>query len=524
MANNLVVTPDSNFRLLKCPIKLDDHNQITFATVSAQTTYFQSLPYLYDTNMSYIRKDGVLRISTTSSGNSQLTYEDILEYNYLMYQNTHYDTKWFYAYITDIKYINDGCTEVSIQTDYFQTWQFDIVLKNTFIEREHVNDDTIGAHTLPENVELGEYYSNGYNYISDLDTYAYMVCATTNPTATQYNVSTNLGGIPFVGNVYFEKSITDFENLLQSYRNNNHEANIYAVYMIPAIACPETSSGQVTSFTDPMAFSYEYNKPTTLNGYTPKNNKVKTFPYMYLLVSNNNGQSVALKWEHFTTTKAGFTLALIPTIGGNYKLTPNSYEAGAHNEQYALMGGKFPTLSWSKDLFTNWLSSNGVNLGLGIGASALQIIGGVGAITSGAGSPLGVGMVASGLSGVANSVGQIYQHSFDPKSSQGNVNGGDINVAGKRNGFYLYNMSIKYEYAKMIDDYFSAYGYKVNRIGTPHIHARTYWDYLKTINCNLGGNIPNNDLKELCTMFDAGITFWHNSTKFLDYTQTNAIL
>ena len=28
------VTPDSTIRLLKCPIKLDDHNQITFASVS----------------------------------------------------------------------------------------------------------------------------------------------------------------------------------------------------------------------------------------------------------------------------------------------------------------------------------------------------------------------------------------------------------------------------------------------------------------------------------------------------------
>lgn len=524
MNNSMAVTPDSSIRLLRCPLKLDNLNQITFSNLSAQETYFLSLPYLYDNNLSYIRKDGVIRVSTTSSGSGQLTYEDLLTYNYVMYKNTHYENKWFYAYITNIKYINDGCTEISIETDYFQTWQFDIVWKNTFIEREHVNDDTTGSHTIPEDVETGEYYSNGYEYIDDLDDFGYMVCATTNPDTTQRNVSTNLGGVPYVGNVYYEDSIVDLQNLLQSYVNNHHEDNIYAVYTIPKIATLETTSGQVDNMAGPIVYDYEYDKPTTLNGYTPKNNKLKTFPYMYALISNNNGQSVVLKWDHFTTAKADFSLACIPCIGASIKLTPNSYEGGSHNEQYSIMVGKYPTLSWSKDLFTNWLSSNAVNLGVGLGASALQIVGGIGAIGTGAGSVLGTGMLASGLSGIANSVSQVYQHQFDANSFRGNVNGGDINVCSERNGIYIYKMSIKYEYAKMIDDYFSAYGYKVNRVGTPHIHVRTNWDYLKTINCNLGGNIPDQDLKSLCNMMNVGMTFWHNTANFLNYSATNTII
>ena len=126
------VTPDSTIRLLKCPIKLDDRNQLTFSSTAEQLTYFQSLPYLTDANMTYIRKDGVIRVGTNSSS---VDYEDLLQYNYVMYQNTHYDSKWFYAYITDVKYINDGCTELSIETDVFQTWSFDATFKQSFIER-----------------------------------------------------------------------------------------------------------------------------------------------------------------------------------------------------------------------------------------------------------------------------------------------------------------------------------------------------------------------------------------------------
>ena len=36
------------------------------------------------------------------------------------------------------------------------------------------------------------------------------------------------------------------------------------------------------------------------------------------------------------------------------------------------------------------------------------------------------------------------------------------------------------EYLKCCDDYFSMFGYKVNRLGTPHLHVRTYYDYCKT--------------------------------------------
>ena len=42
-----------------------------------------------------------------------------------------------------MRYINDGMTEIAIQTDAFQTWQFDITFKQSFVEREmlSVSDD-----------------------------------------------------------------------------------------------------------------------------------------------------------------------------------------------------------------------------------------------------------------------------------------------------------------------------------------------------------------------------------------------
>lgn len=65
--------------------------------------------------------------------------DNIQQYNYCMYKNNSYSDKWFYAFITDMKYENDDMTLVFIKTDVFQSWQFSLNWKASFIEREMIN-------------------------------------------------------------------------------------------------------------------------------------------------------------------------------------------------------------------------------------------------------------------------------------------------------------------------------------------------------------------------------------------------
>ena len=143
------VTPDTNLKLIKLDNELDSSNQLTFSNVQAQTTYFLGLTGLNVDYFTYQRKDSIIRYPAH--------IVTILEYNYVMYQNEHYDSKYFYAFITDMKYINDSMTEITIKTDVFQTWQFDFEIKKSFVERETVADDTVGKHTIPEGLQYGEY-------------------------------------------------------------------------------------------------------------------------------------------------------------------------------------------------------------------------------------------------------------------------------------------------------------------------------------------------------------------------------
>lgn len=164
----MAVTPQTDIRLLKTPFEIDNKNQLTFSSASAQSTYFLSLPNIQEDNCTYQRKDNVIRFPAH--------IDNILQYNYVMYQNEAYTNKWFYAYITKMEYVNDNLTLITIQTDVFQTWQFDIIYKKMFVEREHVNDDTIGLHTVPEGLETGEYICNSHYKDSTMDSYATDLC------------------------------------------------------------------------------------------------------------------------------------------------------------------------------------------------------------------------------------------------------------------------------------------------------------------------------------------------------------
>ena len=85
-------------------------------------------------------------------------------------------------------------------------------------------------------------------------------------------------------------------------------------------------------------------------------------------------------------------------------------------------------------------------------------------------------------------------------------------------------LSVRAEVARSIDEYMSMFGYKVNRVKIPNITGRRNWNYVKTIGCYIEGDIPQSDMQEIKSMFDKGITFWHNPSTFMDYSQANDIL
>lgn len=255
---------------------------------------------------------------------------------------------------------------------------------------------------------------------------------------------------------YICSTILEVVNILQAFTNND---SVFAVYMVPENILNNTETGMHFNQTAPVTQTKSITKPTTLNGYSPKNNKLLTFPFCFLNISNNNGSSNTLQYELFNDTDCNFKIKGVPTIGGSIKCLPVNYKTTNADgvEEEGIQAGKFPTLSWSADEFTNWLTQNGVNIGLGVASNILTIIGGVGMMATGGGGLAGAGAVVQGGMGIANTMGQIYEHQLTPNSARGNTNAGDINTCTNTNTFYFYKMSIKQEYAKIIDDFMSMF-------------------------------------------------------------------
>jgi len=86
--------------------------------------------------------------------------------------------------------------------------------------------------------------------------------------------------------------------------------------------------------------------------------------------------------------------------------------------------------------------------------------------------------------------------------------------------FYVMIKTIRDEYAEQITNYFKMFGYKVNKLEIPNLKSRESYNYIKTVDANIIGNIPANDLSAIKGIFDKGVTIWHTAN-IGDYSLSN---
>lgn len=171
----MVISPNNEIVLLNVPIEIDNKNQLTFSDSNAQFNYFRNITdqKAYD-KITYIRKDNYVVVKDN--------FDNLLKYNYCMYQNENFSTKWYYAYVVKVEWLSPNSSKVYIVTDVFQTYQFDIDYKVSFIEREHinVNEDIPGANLINEGLETGEFIENASTSIQGLNP-VYIIAYARNP-------------------------------------------------------------------------------------------------------------------------------------------------------------------------------------------------------------------------------------------------------------------------------------------------------------------------------------------------------
>lgn len=528
MSNTLTVV-----RLLAVPLENDYKHTFYFNDVNKQSQYFISRTVKVIENCSYQRKEKMIRFPAC--------IDSIINCNYVMYKNPAHSSKWYYAFITKMEYKNDEMTEIYIETDVMQTWlrNRDYTIKTSFIEREHVDSDVAGEHTVPEGLDTGEYISNAKITNEDLQTLSLVIGCTldinsyTNQ-ADDWNATkefkptygTIYNGL-YSGLKYFVITPDKLKEVMTHIAYEGQEEAVQTVFYAPTNMLELGTAGK---YATPINGTLHVKnkgwqictKPDKIDGYTPRNKKLLTAPFQYLLIDNGGGGACEYMYEKFDDDTIQFNIYSAITTGMSVRAVPLSYNGALLNDSEGINLSKYATCSWVSDAYTSWLTQSAVNVGL---TTAGSIIGTVGAVTlapaTGGGSLALAGAIAGGALSVGASLANANDRLSIPPQVHGNTNSGDVATAKGDVTFRAYKMSIRKEYAKIIDGYFDMFGYKVNRVGVPsYAHRNAYW-FTKTIDVNIDGNMPQEDLQKIKNCFNNGITFWDNPANIGDYSQDN---
>ena len=390
---NSQFTPQSKIYLLK-GLEIDAMNNTfwgAFDTPEKQFNFFiNNYDHIVFENYTYQRKDGTVVVPGI--------YDDLRLYNYLIYQNgsTGNKAKWIYCFITSLGYLNDNATSISFETDVIQTWRFEI--ENNFMEsyiayehRPQYYDNGDGVHrpcinTQPENLEIGTDLISDKQYLIDINqsiSFAVigMTCdmsgkdSFTNPqlgTPSQINyyilpfnrdTGTDITELK-VGSVNGQNAtLSGLSKILDAIRKNEKLVgkcvSIIVTNSIPGLV---VENGQVvvkrecfgaeiqgdyrvlTYKAKPMNSMLEndlrtfpetrvYDIPAFI-GFT-QYTKLYTYPYSYLLISDNNGTTKVFKNELWQDMKNAQFICVGSPNSSKINIMPLNYKVNKSDNLYS---------------------------------------------------------------------------------------------------------------------------------------------------------------------------------------------
>lgn len=520
----MYIAPNSTIKILSgVPLDKTYNHSIEFVTSALQLEYFNSKVKYTLTDYTYQRMNrNYIRVGKKA--------EDLYDCNYIMYQNTSFGNKWFFAFIDKIEYINNEVTELQLIMDVLQTWRFDYILEPCFVERMTPNSDFIGDNIVPEGVELGEYVNNlqnasdRYRNVMAGRDVGYAIIVAICDVKSDVVEGKIYDGI-YGGATLYAYSMNDVASLNAFIGTFKEKPDaVLSIYVVPSIlVAPIPSNHILPSGSLAHEERIEFAHPDvswTLDGYLPHNCKLYTYPYNFLNVNNGSGTAMALRYEFFKdfipkllmsgSLTQPVSMILKPT---HYKFIPDDNLTMLDSETLELTN--YPICSWNTDMYKAWIAQNAI-------PSVTNVLTqtGFGAMTGAmVGHPV-IGAAVAATHALYNLLTDIYPPSISADIAKGNFAAGNVLTAQGRQHFYKSRVSISYQYARMIDGFFDRYGYAQKRLMQPTRHNRPYWTYLKTAGCEIHGSLPQDDAELICKIHDDGCLFYtHQSNMTL--TQDN---
>lgn len=515
----MYIAPNTTIKILRnVPLDLTYDHTIYFAPDSygntAQYNFFSSKTKYTLTEQSYQRvKRGWVRVGIVA--------DNLYDCNYIMFQNTNFGNKWFYAFIKTVEYINNAVSEIEFEIDVMQTWNSNYTLDRCFVEREHsAEGDKLSLYTA-ESLEAGvlEYRDNPTEDINMNDMTVVILSTPPTPPDNEY-----IHGLYF-NNTYFAVNIEavdltcytteDVDAIVTEIIHQNRE--IIAMYQYPSAF---NIQGQPIGLTQTLEITTT--RPNSVGGgpivYIPRNKKLLFYPFSFIRVSANGGKYQDYMYENFDFPYYKFAVSCIKAPEANVVIYPKDYKNLSKCYEEKMIVSDFPICAWATNAFEQWWANNkwgllfdGISSALTLGTSALI-------------NPASAMKQMPSIAGNSvNIIGEFVKAKNAPNTVSGNISTGNINAALGQQFIRIYNMSITSERATVLDEYFDRYGYATGRNKVPNRNVRPHWCYTKTLNCSITGSIPCDDARKICDIYDHGITFWKNGSEVCNYSLDNTI-
>ena len=571
------ILPNSDVVLCRgVPIESDYRHTLYFDSVAAQNNYFFSKAFKQFHNVSYQReRRNVITLEIPAT--------QVYACNYLMFKNTSYGEKWFFAFVNSVEYVNDNVTDIYYELDVMQTWMFEYTLSQCMVEREHSVTDKIFENTKPENIGYGELMCGvSQNLLSSHGLLGEYACVITSKPYSSSDVPIKLYSqfCPVYG--YIGRA-EDMNVIVQEFVRTGWQDAVLSVtvgnklmaqgadethFDMPKQVPKEDFKFVCYGVTSGIHEGEEQFKDQLPNGYKPRNKKLFSYPYNQLWISNNQGTVNEYRYEDFKLDKDGFFHMEVAASGISSPecvLYPLDYRGVAKYYDHALVLTGYPTVPWIGDTYKAYMAMNRNQIENAVftqGANGLMntisaFLGGAMTVNnaadmlqaakadaSNAGQTVSkttkTGLRQQAMGGIFSAIGtagtsvvdymttvwQVEAKLKDVSNIPPNVGGlsgaGSVTNALSRFDYSTYYMCVKPEYAEIVDKFFDMFGYNTCTVKVPNTHSRPHWNYVKTIGCEIQGFLPQEAANIIKAVYDHGVTFWKNGDEVGNYTLDNS--
>lgn len=445
-----------------------------------------------------------------------------LNLNYLAFQNAGISNEWVFCFIDSIEWLSEKTTRINFSLDVFQNNFYNTNIKPCFVEYHHIprREDGIGVNLVPVNLEAGETIVSQHKKLNltPTDCCIFVTRGTVEQSWFDGRVENGVYCWGSIGHydVTTDDGLEKINGLLKEYNDQGAQDAVIGLFMSPKLCIGALGGKEIKPETTSMQIS-----GNAFEGYKPKNKKLYSYPWLYCLADNNQGNTHIYRYEYsynqdksieFDSYGTIATLPQVLTAPKNYK-TRENLKHGLMQE--ALINSSFPMCSFSSDTYRAWLAQNKSSIALSQVQTAVNSTIGLGTSIAG----LAGGSLQGGINGSSKTTSAFWDalgmlaNQTDRSRNAGVTHGKalseNVMTGIKECGVDFYEMSCKRQFAEMADSFFEQFGYPINKITMPNLRSRSRWNYVKTSHCGFTGNIDLDQLKKLRNIFDNGVTLWH---------------